>query len=146
MTKRILTEAEKEARYDAERSGSAWQPIIDLITSDPWEPILAITDDPTNDGKPSALLAAAEYNDDRAIAAWIDAHAARIEPAEDSLAALLEQIEQHFGRTPATPIRVERVYHDTDRNGDITDKPIGPLAYTSYVLGDGDTRRDLASG
>ena len=40
-----LTQAEMEAKYDAERDGSAWKPIIDLITSDPTNDDDALTPD-----------------------------------------------------------------------------------------------------
>lgn len=40
-----LTEAEKEAIYDAERDGSAY------VKADVWAPVLDIICDPTNDGR-----------------------------------------------------------------------------------------------
>ncbi len=90
-----LTEAEKIARYDAERNGTAYLP------------------HPTAPTDPS-----------------------------DALTSILEWIEEHFALDTAAEgtIEVSYLYHDPAHGNDITDKPIGPVAYTDYACGEDDAQ------
>jgi hypothetical protein len=43
-------------------------------------------------------------------------------------------------------IRVGYVYHDPDEGGDLTEKPVGPLAWVDYECGEGDARARISFG
>ncbi len=61
------------------------------------------------------------------------------EPA-DALTPILEDIERHFApREAEGVITISHLYYDPRNHNDITDKPVGPLAYTDYALGADDT-------
>jgi hypothetical protein len=62
--------------------------------------------------------------------------------ADASLTPVLEAIEHHFeAKRPAAPtIEVTHLYRDPSKGNDLTDQPVGPVAYTDYALGDDDAR------
>lgn len=58
----------------------------------------------------------------------------------DNLSVILADPRLGGPLPPPPAIYTERLYHEDDEDGDLTEEPCGPLAYVDYCIGQGDAK------